>query len=311
MSPATAKATISIVVPVYNEEGLLYKFYDRLISVLGKINYKYEIIFVDDGSLDHSLKILEEIASRNNNVRLLVFSRNFGHMIALSAGLDYAKGDAVITLDSDLQHPPELIPELLNKWEQGAEVVNTIRKDSADIGLFKKNSARFFYWLIRCITNVDFQQNSADFRLLDKNVITTIRGLKEHVRFLRGLVSWAGYKQEFIPYQAEPRPAGKSKYSLLRMVSFAIDGITSFSSFPLRMSTYFGLLVSFLSFLYLIYAICVRLLHKTAQGWTSLMVVVIFIGGVQMVFLGIIGEYLARIYEETKERPLYIIKKQK
>lgn len=303
------KRLISIVAPVYNEEEVIKHFYERLVSVFATLNYNYEIIFVDDGSTDNTINILQKIAEGNKNVKVIIFSRNFGHMIALSAGLDCASGDAVITMDSDLQHPPELIPSLLKKWEEGAEVVNTIRKESRDMGVFKKISAKFFYWLMNRITKIDFQSNSADFRLLDRTVVEAIKVMKEHFRFLRGLISWVGYKQEFIPYQADLRFSGKSKYSLGRMLSFAIDGITSFSSFPLKAATYFGLIIAFFSFLYILYATYLKLSNQSVPGWASVLVAVLFMGGVQLIFLGIIGEYLARVYEETKGRPLYIIKK--
>ncbi|MBP7088559.1 MAG: glycosyltransferase family 2 protein [Candidatus Omnitrophica bacterium] len=300
---------ISVVTPLYNEEEVISQFYDRLIKVLSKVNYNYELILVDDGSSDKTLNILENIANNDKNVKIISFSRNFGHMMALSAGLDYSKGDAVITIDSDLQHPPELIPKLLQKWEEGNEIVNTLRIEAKTTNIFKKLSARFFYFLMNRIANTNFQVNSADYRLLDRVVVENIKSMKEHSRFLRGLINWVGYKQDSISYQADRRQAGKTKYSFWRMFSFAIDGITSFSSFPLRLSTYLGLIIAFFSFIYILRTIYIKLIGQAAVGWASVLTTVLFMGGVQLIFLGVIGEYLARVYEETKERPLYIVKK--
>jgi len=299
---------LSIVVPVYNEEGNLHALYDRLSAVLKNQNLSYEIIMVDDGSTDRSLEKMSELNRKDQRIKVISFSKNFGHMIALSAGLDHAAGDAVITLDADLQHPPELIPKLIEKWKAGAEVVNTLRKETRGAGAFKNISAGLFYWLINKIARINLPPSAADYRLLDRKVVETIKQVHERSRFLRGLISWVGFKQEFIEYQADPRFAGKTKYSIGRMISFALDGITSFSSFPLRLSTYLGLMVAFLSFLYILYAVYVRIFTQQAiEGWASVLVTVLFIGGIQLIFLGIIGEYLSRVYEETKGRPLYII----
>lgn len=303
------KETVSIVIPVYNEEAVINKFYDRLIAVLSRLDYGYEIIFIDDGSFDKTLDILCGIAKKDGRVKIISFSRNFGHMIALSAGLDHASGKAVITMDSDLQHPPELIPALINKWSQGAIIVNTIKESTKNISIFKKNVSKLFYWFMKRIVRIDIAPHSADFRLIDHSIVEELKQMKERARFLRGLISWLGYKQEFISYRADMRVSGKSKYSFIKMLSFAIDGITSFSSLPLRISTYCGMVIASLSFLYMMIAVYFWFLHKTFPGWTSIVVVVLFIGGLQLIFLGIMGEYLARIYEEVRERPLYIVKK--
>ncbi len=260
---------ISIISPIYNEAENLDELYERVVAALKDTKEDFEFILVDNGSSDRSLEIIRRLREKDRRIKYVSLSRNFGHQGAVLAGLAHSRGDAVITLDGDLQHPPELIPELLKKWESGAEVVNTIRKESVGIGIFKKLSAKFFYWLMNRITSIDFQENSADFRLLDKNVVENIREMKEHVRFLRGLISWIGYKQEFVLYQADPRLRGKSKYSFFRMVSFAIDGITSFSSFPLRAATYFGFIIAFFSFIYIVYAVYLRLLNQTIPGWAS------------------------------------------
>jgi len=299
---------ISVVVPVYNEELVIAQFYERLSSVLSNQNYRYEVIFVDDGCTDQTLKKMKEISQSNNNSKIITFSRNFGHMVAISAGLDYAIGQAVITMDADLQHPPELIPQLLKKWEDGADVVNTLRKEAKNTSVFKKITAIFFYWIINKIGKVKLRSNTADFRLLDRKVVSSLKNMKEHSRFLRGLISWLGYKQEFVKYQADSRFAGKTKYSFFRMSSFAIEGITSFSALPLRLATCFGIIIAFFSFVYIIYAIYMKFVGQAITGWASVFVAVLFIGGIQLIFLGIIGEYLSRVYEETKGRPLYIVK---
>ncbi|MFH1542605.1 MAG: glycosyltransferase family 2 protein, partial [bacterium] len=296
------KPNLSLVIPVYNEEGSLPELYRQLNAVL--VDQSYEIIFVDDGSSDNSLKLIEELAQKDNKVKSISFSRNFGHMVALCAGLEHAQGEAVITLDADLQHPIQLIPELIKQWQAGAQVVNTVRKDEQGISIIKKVFTLIFYWLMNKIGGINLQANAADFRLLDKQVVVTLNAVKEKSKFLRGLISWVGYRQVSVPYQAEKRYAGKTKYSFGRMFSFALDGITSFSSFPLRMAAYLGLLIALFSFLYIIYALYIRFFTSQAiAGWTSVLVAVLFIGGVQLVFLGIIGEYLGRVFEETKQRP--------
>lgn len=301
------KPKLSIVIPVYNEQGNIQELYNNLVSVL---KVPYEIIMVDDGSTDASLAKITELSRKDPKVKAISFSRNFGHMVALCAGLDNASGDAVITMDADLQHPPQLIPELLAKWQSGAEVVNTLRKETKGAGFLKNITAGLFYWLINKIAKINLPSSAADYRLLDRKVVDTLKNVRERSRFLRGLISWVGYKQEFISYQADPRFSGKTKYSFSRMFSFAIDGITSFSSFPLRLSTYLGLITAFFSFLYVLYAVYIRIFTNQAiTGWASVLIAVLFIGGVQLIFLGIIGEYLGRVYEETKQRPLYIVSK--
>lgn len=304
------KIKISFVVPVYNEEANLLPLFERLKQVIDQQKLAYEIILVDDGSSDNSLLEMQKLHDQDHNVKVVSFSRNFGHMIALSAGLDYAGGDAVVTMDADLQHPPEIIPQLLAQWQGGAEIVNTVRQEAQDAGFVKKITARFFYWLINKIAKIDLKANTADYRLLDKKVVATLRTLKERARFIRGLISWVGFKQAFVEYQAEERFAGQTKYSFSKMFGFALDGITSFSAVPLRLATYLGLLMAFFSFIYIIYAFYIRFFTSQAiAGWTSVLVAVLLIGSIQLVFLGIIGEYLSRVFDETKKRPLYIVTK--
>lgn len=301
---------LSIVIPVFNEAGNLAGLHGRLSAVLGPLGLPYEIIFVDDGSRDGSAAVMAELGQKDSRVKILGLSRNFGHMIALSAGLDHAGGRAVITMDADLQHPPELIPELVKKWQAGVEIVNTLRSETKGAGWFKRLTAAFFYGIMRRIARINLPASAADYRLLDRKVVETLKQMKERSRFLRGIIGWVGYRQEFITYQADNRLSGRSKYPFSRMFSFALDGITSFSSFPLRLSAYLGLIIAFFSFLYIVYAVYIRFFTDQAiAGWTSVLVAVLFIGGVQLIFLGIIGEYLSRVFEETKQRPLYIISK--
>ncbi|MBI5700421.1 glycosyltransferase family 2 protein [Candidatus Saganbacteria bacterium] len=297
---------ISVIVPIYNEEESIVEFYNRLKLALKDI--AHEIIMVDDGSTDASLELIKELNNKDPMVRAISFSKNFGHMAALSAGLDFAKGDAVITIDADLQHPPELIPELIKKWQSGTEIVNTIRIETKGAGCLKNITANIFYWVMKKTAKINLPANAADYRLIDRKAVEALKTIKERSRFLRGLVGWIGFKQESIEYKADRRFAGKTKYSIGRMFAFAVDGITSFSTFPLKLSMYFGLAIAFLSFIYILYAIYIKLFTDQAiAGWTSVLVAVLFIGGIQLIFLGILGEYLSRVYDETKQRPLYIV----
>lgn len=303
---------LSIVVPVYNEEESIAVLYGALTSVLSSLGFTYEIIFVDDGSTDGTARHLEAVADDDNRVRIITLSRNFGHMMAMTAGMDHATGRAVITMDGDLQHPPSLIPILTELWQGGAEVVNTIRRESHRRRSFKQCSASLFYRLFNRVGGVTIPANGADFRLLDRKAVDALKNLRERSRFIRGLVSWVGFRQEFVIYDPPRRAAGQTKYPLGRMLSFALDGIVSFSTLPLRVAVYLGMAVVFVSFVDLLYALYIRLFtDRAVEGWTSLLVAVLFLGGVQLIFLGIIGEYIGRIFEETKQRPLYIIKEKK
>jgi glycosyltransferase involved in cell wall biosynthesis len=300
---------ISIILPCFNEENNLGELYSGLRSVMQAIGEEYELIFINDGSTDNSFIKLAELCAADRTVKVIEFSRNFGHQQAICAGLDYAQGDAVIMMDADLQHPPELISELIAKWREGYEIVYTVRNDPPGTSLFKKITAKTFYRLINMLTKINIPENSADFRLLDKKVVKVFRSLKERSKFLRGLVGWIGFKQYAVLFNAIPRYAGKTKYSLGKMIRFAFDGITSFSAFPLHVATVLGALVSVFSFLYAAYAIYIRLFTREAfPGWASVLVAVLFLGGVQLLCLGIIGEYLNRVYEETKGRPSYIVR---
>ncbi len=300
---------ISVVLPCFNEENNIDEMYARLTSVMHVCSEDYELIFVDDGSTDTSLVKLVALSERDRRVKVIEFSRNFGHQAAICAGLDHAQGDAVIMMDADMQHPPALIPSLIEKWKDGYEIVYTIRKDPPGTSLFKKVTARAFYKLINVLAKIDVPENSADFRLLDKTVVKRIMTLTEKTKFFRGLISWVGFKRYPVYYDAAPRFAGESKYTVWKMVRFALDGITSFSAFPLHIATILGLIVSTISFLYAAYAIYIRVFTSTAiPGWTSVLVAVLFLGGIQLLSLGVIGEYLNRVYSETKARPIYILR---
>ena len=291
---------LSIIIPCYNEEQNIEEIYKKLHLILTNIKYKYEIIFIDDGSVDETLIKLIGLSQSDKNVRVLELSRNFGHQAAICAGIDYAEGKAVIMMDADLQHPPELIPELIKKWEEGYDIVYTIRKYSNNVSFFKKITSRIFYKLINKFANINIPENSADFRLLDYTVIKEFKKLKEREKFIRGLISWMGFKQCAIEYIASPRFAGNSKYSLLKMIKLALVGITSFSAFPLRIATILGFLISIFSFIYASYALCIWLFLKiTIPGWTSVIVTVLFLGGIQLICTGIVGEYLGRVFDET------------
>jgi dolichol-phosphate mannosyltransferase len=299
---------ISLVIPAYNEAGNI-KVISQKISEQLESSGPYEIVFVDDGSTDATLEEIKEVARIDNSIKFISFSRNFGHQKALKAGIDHALGDCVISMDADLQHPPELLETLISKWKDGYDVVYTIKKDVETIGFFKKVTSKFFYKLLNRISTVDIPLGAADFRLLDRKVVDELKNFKEECLFIRGLISWLGFNQIGIEYTVQKRHAGKSKYSLRKMISFALQGITSFSILPLRISIVLGLIISFCSFLYTIYALVAKYYLKvTIQGWTSILVSVLFLGGVQLIFLGLIGEYLGKMFIETKNRPSYVIK---
>ena len=299
----------SIVVPVYNEENVLTEFYNRTISVLNSIKEKYEIIFINDGSIDSSLNILKELCSKDSNTKVINFSRNFGHQLAITAGMDYSTGNAVIVIDSDLQDPPEIIINLIEKRKEGYDVVYAIRESRKGETLFKKLTATFFYKLIIKITNISIPASVGDFRLMDKKVIDAFRVIRERHRFIRGLVSWVGFKQTGITYIRNERFAGQTKYPLKKMLKFAIDGITSFSFLPLQLAMYAGVIISFLSFACGLYILYLRIITgRFIPGIAGILVSVLFLGGVQLLFLGLIGEYVGRMYDEIKQRPLYIVR---
>lgn len=299
---------ISLVLPIYNEQGNINELYDRSQKVLQQLG-RYEIIFVNDGSKDESFPKLQKIALQDHHVRVINFSRNFGHQIAITAGIDYASGDAVVIMDSDLQDTPEIIPAMLSKWKDGYDVVYAKRRKRKD-SLFKKFTAFLFYRLLKKLASIDIPEDTGDFRLMDRKVIDEMKRLKEHSRFMRGLTSWVGFKQTFVLFDRAERKHGMTGYPLRKMIKFALDGLTSFSYVPLKMATFLGFLSAFVGFVWGVYAIIRKMYYptETVTGWTTLVVAIFFIGGVQLIVLGVIGEYIGRIYTEAQNRPLYVIR---
>lgn len=300
---------LSVIVPCYNEEAVLRATYERLTTVLaGMSTLDYELIFVNDGSLDDTQLMLTQLQLVDPHVRVLLLSRNFGHQIAVTAGLEEASGDAVVIIDADLQDPPEVIPRMVQLWREGNDVVYGLRVDRKGESKFKLWTAKVFYRLINRLSEIKMPSDSGDFRLLDRRVVDVINSMPERARFLRGMVSWAGFRQVSLPYERAARHAGASKYPLRKMVHFAMDGIISFSLVPLKLAIWTGFLAIWIAVAGIIVAVLDRLLDKNlARGWASLFVAVLFMGGVQLVSLGIIGEYLGRIYTEVKRRPLYVV----
>lgn len=305
----TERVKYSVIVPMYNEEEVIDHTYGRLKEVMDSAGEPYELIFVNDGSKDRTVQKTTLIASADPNVRLIDFSRNFGHQIAISAGMDYARGDAIVVIDADLQDPPEIILRMIDKWKEGYEVVYGRRLKRKGETLFKKLTAMAFYRLLRSMTNVDIPLDTGDFRLIDRKVCDVLRGLKEKNRFVRGLISWIGFRQTSVEYVREERFAGETKYPLKKMITFALDGITSFSYKPLKIATYLGFVLSFSSFIYLLVVLYQRLFTSTTSpGWTTIVGLNLLFNGIILLLLGVIGEYIGRIYDESKDRPLYIVR---
>lgn len=302
-----------LVIPLYNEAASLEELHRQIVVVMSGLPVTYTVIFVDDGSTDRTMEILEHLADADQHVKIVSFTRNFGHQIALTAGLEHSSGDCVITMDGDLQHPPQLIPELLRVWEEGRyEVVSTVWEDHDSVPLLKTVSARAFYKLINLFSDITLTPGSADFRLLDRQVVSVLMQFREKNKFLRGLVNWIGFKSTSVAYRCQKRFGGHPKYSFSRMVKFAWDGITAFSAFPLRLAFCSGFLISLCSFSYGVFAIVAKVVGvMTVPGWTSILVSVLFLGGLQLMFIGMLGEYIARIFDEVKDRPLYVVKKTK
>lgn len=303
---------ISMVIPVYNEEKVLNQCYNRVKANLNQIeNYEHEIIFINDGSKDQSLEMLEKIANNDINVKIISFSRNFGHQAAVTAGLKAVTGDAIVILDADMQDPPELIADMIKKWEEGYEVIYGKRSTRKGESAFKLLSAKMFYNTLNVLSDVEIPKNTGDFRLVDRKVVDTINSLPEHNKFLRGLFSWVGYKQYAYEYERQERIAGKTKYPLKKMFHLASDGIVSFSSKPIKLVGGLGVISISISILILIYALIsyiFKLNHLTA-GWTSIMIAITFFAGVQLLSLWVMSEYIGRIYDEAKGRPQYVIDK--
>jgi dolichol-phosphate mannosyltransferase len=299
----------SIVVPVYNEEEVIHETYRRLTEVMRSTKEAYELLFVNDGSRDRTAEIIKEYSEQDPAVVLLDFARNFGHQIAITAGMDYARGEAVVVIDADLQDPPELILEMIEKWKQGFDVVYAKRTKRKGETYFKKQTAAMFYRFLRAMTDIDIPLDTGDFRLLDRKVCDQMNSIQEKNRFVRGLVSWVGFKQIAVEYERDERLAGESKYPLKKMLKLSMDGITSFSYKPLKLASYAGVTLSGIGFIYLLVVMYLKLFtDSTITGWSSLIVIQLFFSGIILIILGMIGEYIGRIYDETKNRPLYIVR---
>ncbi len=303
-----AEPELSIVVPIRNEATNLDPFFDRLVGVLTHLGMSYEIICIDDGSTDASLPLLIQHHRKNPSIKVVELARNFGKDAALSAGLDYARGAAVIPIDADLQDPPEVIPELVSKWREGFEVVNAKRLKRAGESRLKVTTAKLFYRIFARVTDVAIALDTGDFRLLDRKVVEVLTKLPERTRFMKGLFSWVGFRQATVVYNREPRHSGGTNWGYVQLWNFAIDGLASFSSLPLKIWSYLGVAISLLAFFYAAFLAVLKLSRGIdVPGYASLMVAVLFLGGVQLITLGIVGEYLGRIYNEVKGRPLYVV----
>ena len=304
-----SRTVCSILIPMYNEEEVIEETYHRLKKVMDQIGESYELVFVNDGSRDRSAQIISDLAKTDENIRLIDFSRNFGHQIAVTAGLDYVQGEAIVIIDADLQDPPEVIPQMLEKWREGYDVVYGKRLKRQGETAFKKITAHVYYRVLGALTDGNIPTDTGDFRLIDRKVCEAIKKLPEKNRFLRGMVNWVGFNQIPVEYVRDERWAGETKYPFKKMLKFAADGIFSFTYKPLKLATYIGLFLSVVGFLYLLVVLFQKLFTDTAlTGWASIMAVTLVFHGITLVILGIIGEYIGRIYEEVKSRPLYIVK---
>ncbi len=297
---------LSVVAPVYNEEALIEEFYSRICAALDEL--EFELVLVDDGSTDGTAAVLDSVSDHDPRVRVVYLSRNFGHQTALTAGLDHARGDAVVMLDADLQDPPELIPRMLDHWRAGCDVVYAVREQREGESRFKLSTARWFYRVFDKLAQVELQQNSGDFRLLDRRALDALLSMRERNRFLRGMTVWVGYTQAAVPYRRDPRYAGETKYTLSKMLRFSLDAISSFSHRPLQLATFLGFMISTLAFIAIPVVVVLRLTGSYLQGFSALTIVVLLLGGIELIAIGIIGEYVGRIYDEVKGRPLYLVR---
>ena len=300
---------LSVIIPVFNEERNILPLLKRLLPAVEK--YNFEIIFVSDGSTDKTEEIIKNEAKKDKRIKLISFLRNFGHQMALLAGYHYAKGDAIVSLDADLQDPPEIIPTMIKEWQKGAKVVYAKREKREGDSFFKKTTAKFFYQLINFLSDAPIPQNVGDFRLLDHTVVSFLKNLSEKPRFLRGLVAWPNFPSSFVYFKREKRFFGKTHYPLSKMINFALEGITAFSIKPLRLATYLGFFTSFLAILIIVFKSIQHFILKQGDwlpGWASLFFAIVFLGGVQLITIGIIGEYVGKIYQEIQKRPNYLVK---
>lgn len=305
----TQNSLITVVIPMYYEEAVVNECYTRIKEVMNKNKIKHELIFVNDGSKDHTINILKSIAEKDKNVKIIDFARNFGHQTAVTAGIFHSSGDAAVIIDADLQDPPELIVDMIYKWNQGFDVVYAKRKKRKGETWFKLITAKYFYRFLSYMSDVEIPKDTGDFRLMDRKVVESFKAMPEKNRFVRGMVSWVGFNQTYIEYERDERFAGETKYPLKKMIKFASDGIIAFSSKPLNFMTGLGCMTILLAFIILVYSLFIKFFGTSVEpGWTSLMVAITFFSGVQLLSLGVLGAYVARIYDESKNRPLYIIK---
>lgn len=299
---------ISIVVPVFNEEDNLHEFHKRITAVMSELPYDYNLVFVDDGSKDGSRVILNQLSAQDAHVEAYLLSRNYGHQMALTCGLDNADGDVVITMDGDMQHPPELLPTLIKMWEEGAEIVQTKRMATEDASFVKNITSSTYYKIINTLSKVEITPGGSDFRLMDRIAVEAFKQYRERARFIRGLVTTLGFNVQVLEFVAPPRFAGHSKFNMRKMLHFALDGITAFSNLPLRWAFYIGLIFGMISLMLLGHVFYVKFIADDAvPGWATMTVSVLFLGGIQLVGIGILGEYIGRIFEEIKHRPLYLV----
>lgn len=302
------RPTLSLVLPVFNEEPVLPELRLRLAAFLETLSVSWEVVFIDDGSKDRSLELLRELCAEDSRYKILSFSRNFGHQLAITAGMDHARGEAVVIMDADLQDPPEVVAEMLAKWREGYDVVYGVRERREKEGLFKRGTAYLFYRLLRAVVGVPIPIDTGDFRLMSRRVVLTMRALRETNRFIRGMVAWAGFKQTAVRYVRKARFAGETHYPLRKMIRFALDGITSFSTVPLKIATWLGVFAGIVGMLVAAWAAWERLYgNGVVPGWATLMIAISLASSAQLLMTGILGEYVGRIYEEIKRRPLYIV----
>jgi len=305
-----ASIRYSFVIPVFNEEQTLPELAGRLKEMMSQLDGEAEVVFIDDGSRDRSYALMEEIRSADSRFRVIRFSRNFGHQIAITAGIDYAQGDAVTIMDADLQDSPEVVLKMIEKWKEGYEIVYGVRVERKGDTLFKKITAKGFYWLLQKLSDTQVPMEAGDFRLVDRKAVDAFKKLRENHRYVRGMFSWIGFRQTGVEFVRAERFAGETKYPFIKMFRFAMDGIMSFSNAPLRLALNIGFFISLLSFVLGIWLILSKMMGyaSTVPGWVSLVVIIFFIGGVQLIVTGILGEYIARIYTEIKQRPLYVVR---
>lgn len=302
---------VTILVPAYNEQEVLHMLYERLKNIMDNLSsYRFEILLVNDGSKDNTLAVMKELRSMDNRICYLNLSRNFGKETAMIAGLDYAKGDCVIIIDADLQDPPELIPDMLKLWEEGYDDVYAKRKSRKGESFLKKFTSKMYYKMLQSVTNIEIQKDTGDFRLLDRRCVEALKSIRESQRYTKGLFSWIGYNKKEILFDRDPRAAGKTKWNYGKLINLSIDGLTSFTTTPLRFAAVMGILVSLAGFIYMLAIIIKTIIYGIdVPGYSSTMVVILFLGGIQLIFLGVIGEYLGRTFNESKRRPIYFVER--